>query len=160
MPKYEHKAFIPYTAAFGASPDASRHQVVQARAESLHRGRVVLDRPWQGSAEIVFDYLVVATGTRLQAPGSMPYDDKLSSVEYLRSYQDSVIKASSIVIVGGGAVGVQMATDLKELYPAKEVTLVHSREHLMPLYHTKMDEIIKSRFSELGVKSVNYTYLA
>ncbi|TIC89998.1 Apoptosis-inducing factor-like protein A [Colletotrichum higginsianum] len=157
VPKYEHKAFIPYTAAFGASPDASRHQVIQARAESLHRGRVVLDRPWQGSAEIVFDYLVVATGTRLQAPGSMPYDDKLSSVEYLRSYQDSVIKASSIVIVGGGAVGVQMATDLKELYPAKEVTLVHSREHLMPLYHTKMDEIIKSRFSELGVKLITGT---
>lgn len=98
----------------------------------------------------------MTTGTRLPAPGSMQHDDKPSSVNYLRSYQESVTKASSIVIVGGGAVGVQMATDLKEFYPDKEITVVHSRKHLMPLYHTKLDEIVKSRFSELGVRSANF----
>ncbi|GKT49697.1 Fe-regulated protein 8 [Colletotrichum spaethianum] len=156
VPKHEHKAFIPYSAAFAGSPNSSRHQVIQARANSLRRNSVVLDRDWQGSAEISYDYLVVTTGTELPAPGTMQHDDKSSSVQYLRSYQESVIKASSIVIVGGGAVGVQMATDLKEFYPDKEITLVHSREHLMPLYHSKLDEIVKSRFSELGVKSVDY----
>lgn len=82
----------------------------------------------------------------------MPGDDKPSSVDTLRAHQQSVQKASSVILIGGGAVGVQMATDLKELYPEKEVTLVHSREHLMPLYHTKLDEIIKARFEELGIK--------
>ncbi|KAJ0335992.1 hypothetical protein KNSL1_013427 [Colletotrichum chrysophilum] len=82
----------------------------------------------------------------------MPGDDKPSSVDTLRAHQQAVQKASSVILIGGGAVGVQMATDLKEIYPEKEVTLVHSREHLMPLYHTKLDEIIKARFEELGIK--------
>ncbi|WYZ44692.1 hypothetical protein EsH8_VIII_000008 [Colletotrichum jinshuiense] len=157
VPKHEHKAFIPYTAAFAGSPNSSQHQVIQASAKSLRQDSVVLDRDWQGSAEITFDYLVVTTGTRLPAPGTMQHDDKPSSVNYLRSYQESVTKASSIVIVGGGAVGVQMATDLKEFYPDKEITVVHSRKHLMPLYHTKLDEIVKSRFSELGVRLITGT---
>lgn len=117
----------------------------------------MLDREWSdqgnpGSREISFDYLVVATGTRLQAPGTMPHDDKPASVRYFQQYQTRVRDARSVAIVGGGAVGVQMATDLKELYPEKEVTLVHSRNQLMPLYHEALDRIIKERFSELGIK--------
>ncbi|KAI8270676.1 hypothetical protein K4K58_008504 [Colletotrichum sp. SAR11_239] len=154
LPDHEHKAFIPYTAAFSKSSDPSRHQVIQARAKSLRPNSVILDREWQGSGEIPFEYLVVTTGTRLPSPGTMPGDDKPSSVDTLRAHQQAVQKASSVILIGGGAVGVQMATDLKEIYPEKEVTLVHSREHLMPLYHTKLDEIIKARFEELGIKLI------
>ena len=82
----------------------------------------------------------------------MQDDEKALSVKYFQTYQKGVQEAASIVIVGGGAVGVQMATDLKEIYPEKNVTLVHSRDRLMPLYHPKMDEIIRDRFKELGVK--------
>lgn len=82
----------------------------------------------------------------------MEDDEKAKSIDYFKAYQVSVEKAASIVIVGGGAVGVQMATDLKEVYPEKSVTLVHSRDRLMQLYHPKMDELIRNRLSELGVK--------
>ncbi|KAF9874781.1 hypothetical protein CkaCkLH20_07918 [Colletotrichum karsti] len=157
FPNHEHKAFIPYKAAFAKSSDPSRHAVIQARAEAVRRNSLVLDRDWQGSKEVPFEFLVVTTGTRLPSPGTMQHDDKASSITSLQSYQKSVQKASSIVIIGGGAVGVQMATDLKELYPEKEVTLVHSREHLMPLYNTKLSDIIKTRFNELGVKLVTGT---
>lgn len=58
------------------------------------------------------------------------------------------------MIVGGGAIGVQMATDIKEMYPDKEVTLVHSRATLMPAFHPKMDEILRRRLGELGVEFV------
>lgn len=157
LPKYEHKAFIPYTTTFASSPHASQHAVIQARVSQLHKNHVVLDREWHegggsGSREIPFDYLVVATGTRLQAPGTMAHDDKPTSVRYFQAYQARVRGAHSIAIVGGGAVGVQMATDLKELYPDKEVTVVHSRAQLMPLYHEALDGLIKERFVELGIK--------
>lgn len=145
-------AFIPYTSAFTSAPNPSQHLVVKARALSLQRDYLALDRSWQGSDRVSFDYAVVASGTRLQPPGSMHHDDKASGVDYFKSYQNRVKTASSIVIVGGGAVGVQLATDLKEVYPEKHVTLVHSREKLMPLYHEKMNEIIQNRFKELGVK--------
>jgi apoptosis-inducing factor 2 len=82
----------------------------------------------------------------------MDHDEKLQSVKYFQDYQKRLQKARSVVIVGGGAVGVQMATDLKEIYPEKIITLVHSRDRLMPLYHSKMDEIIRRRFNALGIE--------
>jgi len=82
----------------------------------------------------------------------MQDDEKQLSIDYFKAYQQRVKNANRIVIVGGGAVGVQMASDLKQVYPEKNVTLVHSRDHLMPLYHEKMDATIRARFEELGVK--------
>ncbi|KAK4152215.1 apoptosis-inducing factor A [Chaetomidium leptoderma] len=151
---HEHKAFIPLSAVFADSPGAPRHQVVRARAVSLQPHSLTLDREWQGSRTIPFDFLVVATGTRLAAPGTMPDDDKPPSVRYLQAHQNGIRAAQSVVIVGGGAVGVQMACDLKELYPSKTITLVHSREQLMPVYHEALSNLIKARFTELGVQLV------
>ncbi|KAG5656001.1 hypothetical protein KAF25_001571 [Fusarium avenaceum] len=157
VPDHEHKAFIPYTGFLSSLPNATNHSIVQARVLSLQKNNLTLDRPWQGSTEIPFDYAVVATGTRLQAPSNMQYDDKKTSVDYFRTYQQGIKNAKSIVIVGGGAVGVQMATDLGEVYPEKKVTLVHSRDRLMQLYHEKMDAIIRDRLQELGVDVITGT---
>lgn len=38
----------------------------------------------------------------------------------------AIAKAGSIAIIGGGAVGVEMAGEVKAAYPGKTVTLVHS----------------------------------
>lgn len=156
VPGHEHKAFVPYNGFFATASreNASRHGVVQARALSIQPQYLQLDREWQGSAQLPFEYLVVATGTRLVEPAGMKDDDKISSVAYLQKHQAGVKQAKSVVIVGGGAVGVQMATDLKEYYPDKEVTVVQSRPKLMPQFHEKLHEIVKTRFDELGVKLV------
>ncbi|RMJ17322.1 hypothetical protein CDV36_003024 [Fusarium kuroshium] len=154
VPNHEHKAFIPYSGSFASLPNASQHAVVRAKVLELYKDHVVLDKPWQGSTELPFDYAVVATGTRLPAPGTMQDDEKQLSIDYFKVYQQRVKNANSIVIVGGGAVGVQMASDLKQVYPEKNVTLVHSRDRLMPLYHEKMDATIRARFEELGVNLV------
>jgi hypothetical protein len=45
-----------------------------------------------------------------------------------------------------------MATDIKELYPEKNVTLVHSRKNVMNRFHPAFHEIIAERCRELGVK--------
>jgi NADH dehydrogenase FAD-containing subunit len=84
----------------------------------------------------------------------MEYDDKPSSVDYLQKHQADVKRSRSILIVGGGAVGVQMATDMKEYYPDKDVTLVQSRPRLMPNFHPGLHELIQRRFNELGIKLI------
>lgn len=82
----------------------------------------------------------------------MPSDEKFDAVEYLKKYNQGIKNSKSIILIGGGAVGVQMACDIKEIYPEKEVTLVHSRDHIMPVYNEKLSELIKERFKELGIK--------
>ncbi|KAL4916041.1 hypothetical protein BDW62DRAFT_187081 [Aspergillus aurantiobrunneus] len=154
LPGHEHKAFIPYTGLFASASNPIDHAVVQASALSVHPRHVKLDREWQGSGQVPFEYLVVATGTRLSEPAGMRDNDKVSSVAYLQKHQADIKKARSILIAGGGAVGVQMATDLKEYYPDKEITVVQSRPRLMPQYHSKLHELIKERFDALGVKFI------
>ncbi|KAL4739770.1 hypothetical protein BDV11DRAFT_169810 [Aspergillus similis] len=154
VPGHEHKAFIPYTSLFNSAPNPTDHAVIQARVLSVQPHHVKLDREWQGSGKIPFEYLVVATGTRLSEPAGMRDNEKASSVAYLQKHQEDIKNAKSVLIAGGGAVGVQMATDLKEYYPAKEVTVVQSRPHLMPQYHPRLHELIKERFDELGIKFI------
>jgi len=39
--------------------------------------------------------------------------------------------AQGVVVIGGGAVGVEIATELKVVMPDLKVTLVHSRNRLL-----------------------------
>ncbi|CAI7614974.1 unnamed protein product [Penicillium pancosmium] len=154
VPGQEHKAFIPYSEIFSGAPNPAAHGVVQARVLSVNSQHIELDREWQGTKQIPFDYVVLATGTRLSKPAAMDCDEKLPSVEYLQKHQADVKRSKSILIIGGGAVGVQMSTDLKEYFPEKDVTVIQSRPRVMPNFHPKLHELVKRRFDELGVRLV------
>ncbi|KAJ9122233.1 hypothetical protein QFC22_001652 [Naganishia vaughanmartiniae] len=157
VPTHEHKAFIPYTRIFNTPtiPDPYIHSVIRARALSVQPdNKIVLDREWKGETVVPFEYLVVATGTQLPSPGSMQGEEKTDGVGFFKTYQAGVQRAKDVVIVGGGAVGVQMALDLKEVHPEKNVTLVHSREHVMNRFDTRLHDIVAKRCEELGVKLV------
>ncbi|KAL7425019.1 hypothetical protein Q5752_000706 [Cryptotrichosporon argae] len=162
VPTHEHKAFIPYTGVF-AQPtiaDPSAHAVVRAKVLAVHAHSLTLDRTWADpatgalSAELAFDYLALATGTRLPAPGSMSHDDKADSVAYFKTYQQGVAAADKIVIAGGGAVSVQMACDIKDAFPEKDVTVVQSRDRLMPKFDGRFHDLIAARFAELGINLI------
>ncbi|KAI5294171.1 hypothetical protein KEM52_004559 [Ascosphaera acerosa] len=156
IPGHEHKSFVPYTKLFSSRVESepSRHAVVAARVLAVNPDHVLLDTNFEGSTKLPYAYLTIATGTQLAAPSNMPANDKKSGVEYLQSHQQAVAKAQDIVIVGGGAVGVQMATDIKEWFPSKEVTVVQSRARVMPNFHPQLHELVKRRFDELGVRLI------
>jgi NADH dehydrogenase FAD-containing subunit len=151
VPEHEQKAFIPYTTLFASAPSPASHLVVTARVQHIDDGFLVLDREYDGSSQLPFEYLVVATGTLLSQPCGMQSDDKPGGVAYLRQHQQQVKQANSIVIAGGGAAGVQMACDIKEMFPAKIVTVVQSRDQLMPAFNRKLHDIIAQRFADLGI---------
>ncbi|OAA68716.1 Pyridine nucleotide-disulfide oxidoreductase, FAD/NAD(P)-binding domain protein [Niveomyces insectorum RCEF 264] len=150
------KAFIPYLPGTFAAAPAGAGTVLQARAVDVTSSSVKLDRTVsldnQQLDAIPYAFLVLATGTDAVPPSRMPAEGKQRGVEYLRRHAQDVALRSKIVIVGGGAVGVQMATDLKDLYPDKSVTIVHSRPHLMNRFDVALDKIVQDRCAELGVR--------
>ena len=152
IPGHEEKAFIPYSGMFKDIANSSNHAVVAARVTSVQADSVDIDRSFEGQQHIPFDYLVIATGTRLTPPSMMPSDEKNPSVTFLQDHQAKAQKAHSIVLVGGGAVGVQMALDLKERYPQKEITVVQSRDRVMPQYHSDLHNIVAKSFEDAGIK--------
>jgi pyruvate/2-oxoglutarate dehydrogenase complex dihydrolipoamide dehydrogenase (E3) component len=154
IPGHEEKAFIPYSGMFKDIPNNSNHAVVSARVTSVKANSVEIDRSFEGQQQITFDYLVIATGTRLTPPSMMPSDEKSPSVGFLRDHQAKAQRAQSVVLVGGGAVGVQMALDLKERYPEKDVTVVQSRNRVMPQYHSDLHDIVARSFQDAGIRYV------
>ncbi|KAJ5666587.1 hypothetical protein N7462_010996 [Penicillium macrosclerotiorum] len=79
-----------------------------------------------------YDYLIVGTGLRRvfpTVPQSLHRDDFLTEA---KQHMENVRKAhKGVVVVGGGAVGVEMAAELKILYPQQKITLIHSRDRLL-----------------------------
>lgn len=47
-----------------------------------------------------------------------------------------------------------MSTDIKELYPSKDVTLVHSRTQIMNNFHKDLHNAIEKRAKTLGINLV------
>lgn len=102
VPGHERMAFIPFTKMFDSLPTGSV-SLVNARAMQIHSNRVVLDR----GDPIPYDFLVLATGTSLASPGSLPSRTKAGGVTHLQKYQENVARSQKIVVIGGGAVGVR-----------------------------------------------------
>ncbi|KAL4984514.1 hypothetical protein BDW68DRAFT_180596 [Aspergillus falconensis] len=148
---HEHKAFIPYGGHIRGAPEGSvrwvRDRVIEATKNSVKL---------QECGEIPYDYLVIATGSGVQhgLPSRVNETDKLSGMKRLQAMQASVKDASKIVIGGGGAAGVELAADAKDLYPEKSIILVHSRSALMHRFgQCLQDEALKS-LEALGVEVI------
>ncbi|KAI5116412.1 hypothetical protein M0805_000585 [Coniferiporia weirii] len=70
---------------------------------------------------------------------------KREAIAWLKRCQERIRDAGSVLCVGGGALGIQFATDIKSRYPEKHVTLLHSRHRLLPRFDYDMHtEIMKS----------------
>lgn len=81
---------------------------VRAEATQVLPNKVLLNpRTPGGPKELAYDYLVVTTGTRLPAPGTLATETKPEGIRYFQGLQTKVEKAKEIVIIGGGAVGVR-----------------------------------------------------
>ncbi|RXK35489.1 hypothetical protein M231_07267 [Tremella mesenterica] len=79
---------------------------------------------------------------------------KWGGVKWLEEKSKTFGKADTILVVGGGALGIQFATDLKDLYPQKRITLLHSRTRLLPLYPLRTHLAIIDALKRLGVEVV------
>ncbi|KAJ7178989.1 FAD/NAD-P-binding domain-containing protein [Mycena filopes] len=143
VPSPIHKAFIPYTRAFHAAPAGST-SVVHGAVSQVLPDHIVL----QSGKSIPYEYLVLATGT-----GFLPLRSrtKAEGIAYGTALQERVRDSDRVVIVGGGAAGVQMATDAKEFYPSKRITLIHSRDHLMNRFHPELHSIVLKKLAADGV---------
>ena len=159
--EHEHKAFIPYAGySKGASQEALRW--VQDRAVGVTLKAVRL----QSGEEFPYEYLIVATGSRLpqerredngtgnSLPSRVDVDGKEDGIQMLKDMQLKIRDARNLVVVGGGAAGVELATDAKDKYPDKEVVLIHSRDAVMHRFGLALQTTAMEGLKKLGVEVV------
>ncbi|KAJ3758867.1 hypothetical protein EV360DRAFT_43030 [Lentinula raphanica] len=179
LPGHEHKGFIPFHKLL--DPNRTRDLCLHATVRSVHPSYVVLDRsfPEKGihTPEIHFDYLIYALGSTLPAPldlwGSHPHSDRVSSpakghvsgskpyggtkregIAWLKAHQEVIEASESILVVGGGALGIQFATDIAAIHPGKRITLLHSRPRLLPRFDERMHTEIFETLLALDIQVI------
>ncbi len=92
----------------------------------------MLDHATGVAATHEYDYFVAASGLRRVWP---VVPQSLTRKQYLIEASEHIHTVSNaregVIVVGGGAVGIEMAAELKVTNPDTQVTLVHSREKLL-----------------------------
>ncbi|KAG2106256.1 uncharacterized protein F5147DRAFT_701634 [Suillus discolor] len=179
---HEHKAFIPYnnfpTSSLSDIPSCSSHVRVQATITSIDNHRITLSPNLPGSQQsdldLDFDYAIYALGSHLPQPidlwshqkegivkSSLEPPEiptyggtKLEGISSLQERQKRVAAARFVLVVGGGALGIQFASDIAAVYPQKHVTLLHSRRRLLPKFDDAMHEEALQGLQELNVRVI------
>ncbi|KAE8147815.1 hypothetical protein BDV25DRAFT_159519 [Aspergillus avenaceus] len=152
---HEHKAFIPYGSYLSPTPEGSYHWIKDIAAKVQVSDEDQIGKVQLGSwEEVEFDYLVLATGASGSLPSRVPVDTKEEGMRLLIAEQDKLRAAMDVVIIGGGAAGIELATDAKSRYPEKNVTLVHSRNTLLSRFGPRIGEEALKELEILGVKVV------
>ncbi|XP_058109057.1 uncharacterized protein LOC131252415 [Magnolia sinica] len=85
-----------------------------------------------GGHRITYDYLVIATGHADSFP--MTRADRLKQFE---EDNKKIKSAKSILIIGGGPTGVELAGEIAVDFPEKKVTLVHRGQRLLDFIEPK-----------------------
>lgn len=145
-----------------------------SKIDNKQRKATILDKDTGAVTEKSYDFLVAATGLRRAWP---VVPQSLTREDYLKETQDHInqVKGANegVVVIGGGmssfllfkprqhseltttgAVGIEMAAEIKLIMPHRKVTLIHSRGNLLsnePL----PDEFKEQSAIELSKTGVN-----
>ena len=120
-------------------------ELVRGDARVVRPGAVVV-----GERELEFDDIVIATGSH----PAVPAIDGLADVDYWTN-RDAIWASrmpASMVVLGGGAVGVELAQFFRRV--GSEVTIVEHNEHLLPRLASDAGELLAERFVQEGIRVV------
>jgi NADPH-dependent 2,4-dienoyl-CoA reductase/sulfur reductase-like enzyme len=143
---HEARAFIPYDAT-GKDCPPGIFKIIQGMVTNVERDFVQLDT----GERIPYSYLAIASGSSQPLPAKVASSNKAEACKELQSVQESIKTANTIAIIGGGAVGVEIATDIKSYYPGKQVTIVHSRQQLLPHFGSRLHEYVSEKIVKMGI---------
>jgi NADH dehydrogenase FAD-containing subunit len=107
----------------------------------LQNGRVVRDRVVRlegrqallasGSA-MDADFVVLATGSSYPFPAKSDSTDTLRAHEHYRATHEALRSSGRVLIVGAGAVGLELAGEIAAVWPEKRITIVDLANDILP----------------------------
>jgi NADH dehydrogenase FAD-containing subunit len=126
----------------------------------LHRTKIVTDTVVAADGKVVktetgeypYDYLVIASGSSYNPPIKESCVVIATRAEHLREHHNQLNRANSILIIGGGLVGVELAAEIIEHYPEKKVTIIHAGEKLIERTSEKSIRYATSFLKKRGVE--------
>ncbi|KAH6694257.1 hypothetical protein BKA61DRAFT_712180 [Leptodontidium sp. MPI-SDFR-AT-0119] len=156
---------VPLDKSFGSIPDAfrdyktSEFKFVQGAAVHVDEGANVIHVRLTGStANVIVRYhsLVVATGTTSPSPLWTLHGNYRDTAAAFEGLHERLPNAKTILIVGGGATGVEVAGEIGYYYKGKDITLLSGSSRLLPgLKHTGVGKAAERQLKVLNVKTTH-----
>lgn len=125
----------------------SRGKVMRGKVVSIQQDGVML----ADGTKVEADYVIVATGSSYAAPFKPAGETIDEFVEASNLISKKLVSANSVVIVGAGAVGTELAGEIAAAQPGKEITLISSDQTLFPAYTPKLGKRLRARLESSGV---------
>ncbi|KAG9403665.1 Apoptosis-inducing factor 2 [Aphanomyces cochlioides] len=132
-PSYVKNLFVPLTHAL-PYPHAKIIRGMADRIETDHLVvRSIVHDQVDSTVHVPFDYLVLATGSSYVSPIKVPNDQYTRETveKAITDTANHIRAASSVLIIGGGPVGVEAAAEIAHTYPSKRVTILEANRQLL-----------------------------
>lgn len=144
QPDFAPNAFFPFETLL------ERGRVIRGRAVSVDPGGVTLD----SGERVDADYLVLATGSSYPYPAKPnPASTSIAQqLEDLRETHKELAGAARVLIVGAGPVGLELAGEIKEVWPSKYVVVVDRADQLLPGFLREVRDDLHRNLDELGIE--------
>ncbi|PYC64327.1 FAD-dependent oxidoreductase [Micromonospora arborensis] len=142
-PDWAHNAFFPYGALL------SRGLVIRDRAVSVDSQGVTL----ASGERIRGDYLVLATGSGYSYPAK-PHPEATEiarQLDDLRETHKELSGAARTLILGAGPVGLELAGEIKDIWPDKNVIIVDRATELLPGFLPEVRNSLHHQLNERGI---------
>jgi NADH dehydrogenase FAD-containing subunit len=123
-------------------------RVVRDRAASVDPSGVTL----ASGEHVAADYVVLATGSSYSYPAKPMSDSISEAVDDLRRTHKELRQTDRVLILGAGPVGLELAGEIKEVWPDKHVTIVDPAEGLLPGFRPEVVEDLHAQLDARGVE--------
>jgi NADH dehydrogenase FAD-containing subunit len=143
QPSWVPKIFFPYGGLL------ARGRVVADRAVKVEPGRVTL-----GSGEdLAADYIVLATGSAYPFPAKSDAVTARDSGEQYRAAHAALAAAGRVLLIGAGAVGIELAGEITAAWPGKQVTLLDAADDVLGVrFRADLKAELRAQLAAEGVQ--------
>jgi NADH dehydrogenase FAD-containing subunit len=133
--------------------DFVRGDFIQGTVVDISTKEVALD----SGRTVPYDYAVIATGSYYRTLPILKPAMPMTLENRERQFEDELTKlteAQSILIIGGGTVGVELAGEIADKFPEKNIRLVHGTERLVDMLKPKASRMAEKELRKLGVEII------
>jgi len=104
--------------------------------------------------KIPFDYLIISSGSKYNAPFKGGDAICADRVDMLRGHARALRSAQRVLVIGGGASGVELTAEIACAHPEKKITLVHAMGRLLEKESEKVSRYAEKQLKKNGVKII------
>lgn len=138
-----------------------RVTIIRGSVSEVAAGLVTINEFGASSHRVApFDILIIASGANYGSALFRPVGGTADERHlHYRSIQEKISRAQRVLIVGGGAIGVETAGELAEDYPGKSITLIDAAPDILGRISPKLRAWAREYFEKHGVRLVLGTRL-